>query len=268
LMWPSISFVRVETRLRDHGLMNMPTDLASRFSDGLRLPVMVAPMFLISGPDLVVAAGKAGVLGVYPVANARTLADLEAGLQHITAELRLVGRANQWAINLIVHPTYTRFDAEMELLERFRPRLVITALGGPRRALDRVHAFGGKVFSDVITIVHARKAIDAGADGLVLVAAGAGGHTGSYSPFAFVNEVRHFWAGPIVLGGALSNARAIRAALMLGADFAYMGYAYLREAGSACSQAARLGTLGGGRWCSGWRIVMQGTALNEGADSP
>ena len=94
MMWPSISFVRVETRLRDHGLMNMPTDLASRLSDGPRLPVIVAPMFLISGPDLVVAAGKAGVLGVYPLANARTLADLEAGLQLITAELRVVGRAN------------------------------------------------------------------------------------------------------------------------------------------------------------------------------
>jgi len=196
-------------------------------------------MFLISSPDLVIAAGKAGVLGVYPVANARTLADLEAGLQRIKGELALVGRGNQWAINVIVHPTYTRFDAEMELLERFQPRLVITALGGPQRALDRVHAFGGKVFCDVITMVHARKAIDAGADGLVLVATGAGGHTGSYSPFAFVEEVRGFWDGPIVLGGAISNARAIRAALMLGADFAYMGTRFIGTPETLVSDAYR-----------------------------
>jgi nitronate monooxygenase len=196
-------------------------------------------MFLISSPDLVIAAGKAGVLGVYPVANARTLADLEAGLQRIKGELALVGRGNQWAINVIVHPTYARFDAEIELLERFQPRLVITALGGPQRALDRVHAFGGKVFCDVITMVHARKAIDAGADGLVLVATGAGGHTGSYSPFAFVEEVRGFWDGPIVLGGAISNARAIRAALMLGADFAYMGTRFIGTPETLVSDAYR-----------------------------
>jgi len=201
--------------------------LANRLSEGLRLPVIVAPMFLISSPELVIAAASSGVLGVYPVANARTLADLETALQSIVAKLATQGRADQWAINMIVHPTYTRFDAELELLERFRPRLVITALGGPQRALDRVHAFGGKVFSDVISMTHARKAIDAGADGLVLIASGAGGHTGSYSPFAFVDEVRRFWSGPLVLGGAISNARSIRAALTLGADFAYMGTRFI-----------------------------------------
>jgi len=228
----------VETRLHDPGVMKPPA-LSGRLSDGLRLPVIVAPMFLISSPDLVIAAGKAGVLGVYPVANARTLADLEAGLQRITVELGVLGRGNQWAINVIVHPTYTRFDAEFELLERFQPRLVITALGGPQRALERVHAFGGKVFCDVTTMVHARKAIDAGADGLVLVATGAGGHTGSYSPFAFIDEVRRFFAGPIVLGGAISNARAIRAALMLGADFAYMGTRFIGAPETLVSDAYR-----------------------------
>jgi len=208
-------------------MMIAGTDLASRLSEGLRLPVIVAPMFLISSPQLVIAAGSAGVLGVYPVANARTLADLEAALQHITAELGAIGRPDQWAINMIVHPSYSRFDAEIELLQRFKPRLVITALGGPQRALDRVHGFGGKVFSDVVSIVHARKAIDAGVDGLVLIASGAGGHTGSYSPFAFVDEVRRIWSGPIVLGGAIGSARAIRAALELGADFAYMGTRFI-----------------------------------------
>jgi nitronate monooxygenase len=200
---------------------------ANRLDEGLRLPVIVAPMFLISSPELVIAAASSGVLGVYPVANARTVADLETALQRIVAELAALGRGGQWALNMIVHPTYTRFDEEIELLERFKPRLVITALGGPQRALDRVHAFGGQVYSDVTSIPHARKAIDAGADGLVLIASGAGGHTGTYSPFAFVDEVRRFWAGPVVLGGAISNARSIRAALTLGADFAYMGTRFI-----------------------------------------
>jgi nitronate monooxygenase len=219
--------------------MNVPQTLAGRLSAGLRLPVIVAPMFLISSPEIVIAAGRAGVLGVYPVANARTLADLAAVLEKIVSELGALRRGDQWAINMITHPTYTRFDAEMELLERFKPRLVITALGGPQRALDRVHAFGGKVFSDVISLTHARKAIDAGADGLVLVACGAGGHTGSYSPFAFVDEVRRFWDGPVVLGGAISNARGIRAALTLGADFAYMGTRFIGALESQVSDGYR-----------------------------
>jgi nitronate monooxygenase len=194
---------------------------------GLRLPVIVAPMFLISGPDLVIAAGKAGLIGAFPAPNARHIEDLAAWLPRIDGELTEAGRPGQWAINLIVHPSYDRFDAELDLVARYRPKLVITALGGPKRALERVHAFGGKVFTDVISAVQARKAVDAGADGLVLVSAGAGGHTGAYSPFAFVDEVRRFWAGPIVLGGAISNARTLRAALTLGADFGYMGTRFI-----------------------------------------
>jgi nitronate monooxygenase len=193
----------------------------------LRLPVIVAPMFLISGPDLVIAAGKAGLIGAFPAPNARHIEDLAAWLPRIEGELAAAGRPGQWAVNMIVHPTYARFDAELELVAQYRPRLVITALGGPKRALDGVHAFGGKVFCDVISAVHARKAVDAGADGLVLVCAGAGGHTGAFSPFAFVDEVRRFWDGPIVLGGAITNARALRAALGLGADFGYMGTRFI-----------------------------------------
>jgi len=207
--------------------MSASDGVAAALAAGLRLPVFVAPMFLISGPELVIAAAQSGVLGVYPVANARTLPDLHAALARIDGALRESGRAQQWAINMIVHPSYQRFDAEIEMLAEYRPRLVITALGGPRRALDKVHAFGGKVFCDVITIEHARKAVHAGADGLVLIASGAGGHTGSYSPFAFVEEVRAFWPGPLVLGGAISNARALRAALCLGVDFIYMGTRFI-----------------------------------------
>jgi nitronate monooxygenase len=178
---------------------------------GLRLPVIVAPMFLISGPDLVIAAGRAGLLGAFPAPNARTLEDLAAWLARIDLELAADGRPGQWAINMIVHPTYTRCEAELDLLSQYAPRLVITALGGPKRVMDRVHGFGGLVFTDVINTEHARKAIAAGADGLVLVAAGAGGHTGALSPFVFVDEVRRFWQGPIVLAGGIGNARRRKA---------------------------------------------------------
>jgi len=172
--------------------MNGFNSTTQSLGSDLRLPVIVAPMFLISSPELVIAAGKAGLLGVYAVANSRTMSDLEIHLAKIDAELRAADRVGQWAINMIVHPTYDRFDAEMDLIARYKPRMIVTALGGPKRALERVHAFGGKVFCDVTQLVHARKAVDAGADGLVLVASGAGGHTGIYSPFAFVEEVRRF----------------------------------------------------------------------------
>jgi nitronate monooxygenase len=205
----------------------------------LRLPLMVAPMFLISGPDLVIAAGKAGVIAAFPAANARTLDDLAAWLRRIDGDLTDAGRAGQWAVNMIVHPTYDRFDAELDLIARHRPRIVITALGGPKRVLNRIHAAGGAVFCDVTTVLHAQKAVDAGADGLVLVASGAGGHTGTYSPFAFVEEVRAFWDGPLILGGAISSARSLRAALTLGADLAYMGTRFIATRESLVSDEYR-----------------------------
>jgi nitronate monooxygenase len=212
---------------------------AEALSRSLILPVIVAPMFLISSPALVIAAARAGLMGIYPTANSRTIADLAVHLEQIDAAVRADGKVGQWGISLFVHPSYDRFDAELDLIAPYKPRLVITALGGPKRALERVHAFGGLVFSDVITLLHARKAVDAGADGLVLVASGAGGHTGTYSAFAFVEEVRKFWDGPIVLGGAISNARAVRAALTLGADFAYMGTRFIATRESMVSDEYR-----------------------------
>jgi nitronate monooxygenase len=214
-------------------------NLAAELQAGLRLPVIVAPMFLISGPALVIAAGQAGLLGAFPAPNARTLEDLAAWLARIEGALAAAGRAGQWAMNMIVHPTYARCEAELDLLAQYRPRLVITALGGPRRVIDRVHGFGARVFTDVINTLHARKAIDAGADGLVLVAAGAGGHTGALSPFVFVDAVRRFWDGPIVLGGGIGNGRAVRAALTLGADFAYMGTRFIAARESLAPDAYR-----------------------------
>ena len=190
----------------------------------MTLPVIVAPMFLISGPDMVIAACRAGVIGCFPAPNARELGTLDAWCARISMETQ---EAAPWALNLICHSSYARFDAEIEIVKRHKPPLVITALGSPARVLDTVHGYGGLVFADVSRPVHARKAIEAGADGLVLVSAGAGGHTGSYSPFAFVAEVRRFWSGPIVLSGAISDARSILAAQALGADFAYMGTRFL-----------------------------------------
>lgn len=205
----------------------------------LRLPVFAAPMFLISGPDLVIAAARAGIVGAFPAPNARTIADLENWLRRISGDLGTAGLADRWAINMIVHPTYERFNAELELVCEFKPRIVITALGSPRRPLDRVHAYGGVVFCDVISSQQARKAVDAGADGLILVASGAGGHTGQYSAFAFVDEVRAFWDGPLILGGAIGSARGIRAALALGADFAYMGTRFIAARESLVSDDNR-----------------------------
>lgn len=214
-------------------------NFAATLKTKLRLPVIVAPMFLISGPDLVIAAGKAGIIGAFPAPNARTIDVLDGWLAQITAELNAAGKAGMWAINMIVHSTYERFDAELDLICSYQPQIVITALGSPSRPLERVHAYGGKVFSDVITPAQARKAIDAGADGLVLVAAGAGGHTGQYSPFALVDEVRAFWDGPIVLGGGIGNVRGIAAAQTLGADFAYMGTRFIAAPESLVSDEYR-----------------------------
>lgn len=205
----------------------------------MRLPLIVAPMFLISGPELVVEAGMAGVLGALPAPNARTIGELALWFAHIGRDLGAAGRADMWAVNMIVHPTYERFDAELDLICEHKPAIVITALGSPRRPLARVHAYGGTVFADVVSPDQARKAADAGADGLILVASGAGGHTGRYSAFAFVEEVRSFWDGPLVLGGAIGSARGIRAALGLGADFAYMGTRFIAAPESLVSDDNR-----------------------------
>lgn len=193
----------------------------------MRLPVFLAPMFLISSPQMVIAAAKAGVIGAFPAANARTIEDLGDWLTTISTGLGTDRLAGMWAINMIVHQSYDRFAAELDLICEYKPKIVVTALGSPRRPLEQVHAYGGAVFADVISPDQARKAADAGADGIILVACGAGGHTGRYSPFAFVEEVRRFWDGPLVLGGAIGGARAIRAALTLGADFAYMGTRFI-----------------------------------------
>ena len=193
---------------------------------GMRLPVIVAPMFLVSGPQFVIAACQAGVIGSFPAPNARTIADLDAWLDEISRACP-PGKTAPWAVNLLVHPSNGRLEEELRLVQQYKPPLVITALGTPRRVTEVVHAYGGVVFGDVITPTFARKAVAAGVDGLVLVCAGAGGHTGDYSPFAFLRDVRRFWSGPVVLAGAIADAPAILAARVLGADFVYMGTRFI-----------------------------------------
>ena len=193
----------------------------------LRLPAIAAPMFLVSGPEMVIAACKAGIIGSFPTPNARTPEILEEWMEQITAALASDPSAACWAANLVVHPSNDRLPADLACVLRHQPPLVITALGSPTRAVDAIHSYGGRVFADVNSVSFARKAAAAGVDGLVLVASGAGGHTGATVGFAFVEEVRQFWDGPIVLGGAISTGQAIRAAEILGADLAYLGTALI-----------------------------------------
>jgi nitronate monooxygenase len=205
--------------------------MKQKLHENLRLPVIVAPMFLVSGPELVISSCKAGLMGSLPTQNARTFDDLKQWLERIRQELAgfraAGGSPGGWAVSMIVHPSYEPFAQELELMAEYKPDLVVTALGSPKRVSDVIHGYGGAVFADVMSLDHARKAADSGADGLVLVCNGAGGHTGSYSPFAFVDEVRRFFAGPIVVGGAISDGRGIRAAQLLGADLIYMGTRFI-----------------------------------------
>ena len=192
----------------------------------LRLPLFQAPMFLLSGPAMVIAACKAGVLGSFPTPNCRTTDDLKQWLVEITSAVNPETDA-AWAVNLMMHRSNSRRFADLDLAVKYQAPLVISALGSPREAVEEVHSYGGRVYADVINPLYARKALDAGVDGLVLVAAGAGGHTGPLSGFAFVEEVRQFWDGDIVLGGGISSGRGIRAAEVLGATYAYMGTGFI-----------------------------------------
>ena len=199
----------------------------------LRLPVVVAPMFLVSGPDLVTAACRSGVIGSFPAPNARTIDVFEEWLDKITGEIgnmkknQVAGATDVWAQNLVVHSTYDRLDAELALLQKYQPPIVITALGSPKKTIEVVHDYGGLVIADVNSVELAHKAADAGADGLALVSAGAGGHTGQMAGFAFVPMVREFFDGVLILAGAIGDGHAVRAAEILGAELSYMGTRFI-----------------------------------------
>lgn len=204
--------------------------------DQLRLPIIQAPMFLISGPEMVIASCKAGIVGSFPAPNARTLKDLEDWLQLITRSLADCPHAAPWAINLVMHKSNPRWQDDLKLAIKYKAPIVISALGSPKDAVADVHSYGGKIYADVNSPMFARKAAQTGVDGLALVCAGAGGHTGQISPFAFVEEVRSYWDGEIILSGAISHGRSIRAAEIMGADYVYMGTSFIPTTESMASQ--------------------------------
>jgi nitronate monooxygenase len=192
----------------------------------LRLPVVAAPMFLISGPELVIEACRSGIIGAFPTTNARTTQELDAWMSRMSTELR-DGTAAPWATNVITHSTNQRLLQDLELVARYRPPIVITALGSPKPAIELVHSYGGIVIADVVTLTLAKKAIDAGADGLACVCAGAGGHTGFISPFAFISAARELTNGLVIVGGGIADGHGVAGAVAAGADLVYMGTRFI-----------------------------------------
>src|SRR6476620_4608938 len=211
--------------------MTQPTDLLSRFNERLSLPLIAAPMFLVSGVELVVAACRNGVIGSFPTVNCRSPEQLEEWLGEIEGRLRRHAdeSGKQTAPvcpNLIVHLSNARLEQDLKVLLRHKPEIVITSVGSPAPVLAPLHDAGALVFADVASIRHAERAVAAGADGLVLLTAGAGGQTGWLNPFVFVRAVRAFFAGPLVLAGGVSDGHALRAAHALGCDLAYICIKY------------------------------------------
>lgn len=203
--------------------MPIPTQLGKN----LALPVIGAPMFIVSGPELVIAQCKSGIIGSFPALNARPEAALDEWLTRIKSELATAPQAAPFAVNQIVHASNARLEHDLALCVKHEVPLIITSLSAPTAVVPHIHAYGGLVFHDVISVRHAEKALEAGVDGLILVCAGAGGHAGMLSPFALVGEIRRFYDGPIALSGAIASGRAILAAQALGADFAYIGTRFI-----------------------------------------
>ena len=197
------------------------------FIKKLRLPIIQSPMFIVSNARLVIASSRAGIVGSFPTANSRTLEALDETFLEIIAALGTGKDALPWAVNIIVSKMYARSNDDLDLILRYKPPIVITSLGNPKEVVEKVHEYGGLVFSDVINLYHSKKAISVGVDGLILVCNGAGGHTGDLSPFAFVSEVREIFDGIIIVGGSISSGDSILAIQALGADMAYMGTRFI-----------------------------------------
>ncbi|HEX6241221.1 MAG TPA: nitronate monooxygenase family protein [Polyangiales bacterium] len=208
---------------------------------GLRLPVIGSPMFIVSQPDLVLAQCKAGVVGSFPALNARPAALLEDWLKRITEELAAYQAAHPnakvapFAVNQIVHKSNDRLLHDLDLCVKYKVPVVITSLGAREDVNQAIHSYGGIVLHDVINVTFAKKALEKGADGLIAVCAGAGGHAGTLSPFALIQEIRAFFDGPLILSGAIANGRSVLAAQAMGADLAYIGSAFIatQEANAA-----------------------------------
>lgn len=209
-----------------------PESPLSRIESRLRLPLIAAPMFLVSGIDLVVAACTNGVIGSFPTVNCRTPEQLDGWMTEMTVRLRdHAGRTGAASApicpNLIVHRSNARLADDLRVVLRHKPEIVITSVGSPEPVLKQLHDIGALVFADVASLRHAERAVAAGADGLVLLTAGAGGQTGWLNPFVFVRAVRKFFGGPLVLAGGISDGHALRAAQALGCDLAYMGTKFI-----------------------------------------
>lgn len=219
--------------------MALPESLSSR----LQLPAVAAPLFIISNPDLVIEQCKAGVIGSFPSLNARPLEELDRWLERITTELAAFDAANPeqpsapYAVNLIVHGSNNRLQEDLELCVKHKAPIVITSLGAKEFVNDAIHSYGGLVFHDIINNRFAKKAIEKGADGLIAVAAGAGGHAGTTSPFALVQEIREWFDGPLLLSGSIASGDAVLGALAMGADLGYIGSAFIATNEANADQA-------------------------------
>ena len=218
--------------------------IPEQFNNAFTLPLIGAPLFIISGPDLVISQCKAGVAGTFPALNARPQAELGVWITRIKSELAAYQEEHPdaavapYGVNQIVHHSNNRLNEDFETIIEHKVPLIITSLGLPeKKYIDRIHEYGGVIMSDVISVRHAKKVIEAGVDGLILVCAGAGGHAGTLSPFALVSEVREFFDGPVALSGAIANGQSILSAQALGADFAYAGTAFIATEEANADQA-------------------------------
>ncbi|MEH0075171.1 nitronate monooxygenase family protein [Pannonibacter sp. Pt2] len=203
--------------------MPLPASLQGR----LKIPAIASPMFLASGPDLVVETCKGGMIGTFPALNQRTTEGYGAWLEEIASRLDGVEGAAPFGINLIVHRSNSRVEADLAKTVEHKVPLVITSLGAVKDVVDAVHSYGGLVFHDVINARHAEKAAAAGVDGIIAVACGAGGHAGTLNPFALISEIRSVWSGTLVLAGAINTGAQVLAARAMGADMAYLGTRFL-----------------------------------------
>lgn len=219
--------------------MALPEFLQSR----LRLPVIGAPLFIISNPDLVIAQCKAGVVGSFPSLNARPLEELDRWLQRISSELATYDEENPdapsapYAVNLIVHGSNNRLQEDLEMCVKHKAPIVITSLGAREFVNEAIHGYGGIVLHDVINNRFAKKAVEKGADGLIAVATGAGGHAGTTSPFALIQEIREWFDGPLLLAGSIASGGAVLAAQAMGADLGYIGSAFISTDEANANQA-------------------------------
>lgn len=226
--------------------------VAENLLSKMRLPVIGSPLFIISNPDLVIEQCRAGIVGSFPSLNARPLEVLDEWLTRIKSELAAHDGANPdapsapYAVNLIVHGSNNRLAEDLALVVKHKVPVVICSLGAKQEVYEAVHSYGGVVFHDVVNQKFARKAVEKGADGLVVVAAGAGGHAGVISPFAFVQETRAWFDGPIALSGSIANGGAILAARAMGADFAYIGSPFIATAEANADSAYKNGVVDAG----------------------